>query len=170
VMAAAALEGVAVPASGAPDARHPGDARAATDAVPEVLALLDARRGQWYAGAWRRGDGAGELPVATLAEGLYSPAGLAEDLPRAVIGMCPDAVEAREACERAGLRFTAWIEGPAARPRADWVGRVAALRLARGEGGPAADLRARYLRRAEAEAVRTGRAVEAGETERRGGQ
>lgn len=139
----------------------------------EVLALLDARRGQWYAGAWRTRAGAGTpgedaLALATLAEGLYSPAGLARDLPRSVIGVCPDESDARGDCERAGLRFTAFVDGVAARPRADWVGRIAAVRLARGEGGPAAELRARYLRRAEAEALRTGQAVEAGERERGG--
>jgi hypothetical protein len=46
------------------------------------------------------------------------------------------------------------------------VGRLAARRLDRGEGQTAAALSARYLRRAEAEARRTGQAVEAGETER----
>lgn len=132
----------------------------------EVLALLDARRGEWYAGAWRAGSTPGEVPTSTLVEGLYAPAQLAHDLPRSVVAVSPEAAGAREAFERAGLRFSAWVEGPEARPRAEWVGRLAARRLARGEGQSASTLSARYLRRAEAEARRMGSAVEEGETER----
>jgi len=132
----------------------------------EVLALLDARRGEWYAGAYRAPPSPAALPVATLVEGLYAPTRLAEDLPRAVVAVSPEAGDWRSRLEGAGLRFTACVTGPEARPRADRVGRLAALRLARGEGEPAATLSARYLRRAEAEARRTGQAVEAGETER----
>lgn len=132
----------------------------------EVLALLDARRGEWYAGAWRAAEVPGGLPQSTLSEGLYAPEQLAQDLPRAVVAVSPEAAGWRDPFERAGLRFTAWVEGPEARPRADWVGRLAARRLARGEGQSASTLSARYLRRAEAEARRTGSAVEEGETER----
>jgi tRNA threonylcarbamoyladenosine biosynthesis protein TsaB len=39
----------------------------------EVLALLDARRGEWYAGSWRREGAGASLPRPALAEGLYSP-------------------------------------------------------------------------------------------------
>ncbi len=132
----------------------------------EVLTLLDARRGEWYAGAWRAGSTPGEVPTSTLVEGLYAPAQLAHDLPRSVVAVSPEAAGGREAFERAGLRFSAWVEGPEARPRAEWVGRLAARRLARGEGQSASTLSARYLRRAEAEARRMGSAVEEGETER----
>ncbi len=138
------------------------DARAA-DA--EVLSLLDARRGEWYAGAWRAAADPGGLPWPTLAEGLYAPARLVQDLPRTVVVVAPESGW-RSAFERAGLRFVEAIEGPEARPIAAAVGRLAARRLERGEGQTAAALSARYLRRAEAEARRTGQAVEAGETER----
>ena len=132
----------------------------------EVLTLLDARRGEWYAGGWRRASAAGGVPTLSLVGGLYSPSQLAKDLPRAVVAVSPEAAGWRDVFERAGLRFTACVTGREARPRADWVGRLAARRLARGEGQSASSLSARYLRRAEAEARRTGRAVEEGETER----
>lgn len=136
-------------------------------AVAEVLALLDARRGEWYAGAWRAAAAPGGLPVPTLVEGLYAPGRLVQDLPRAVVVVAPEAGW-RVGFERAGLGVGGAVEGPAARPSAESVGRIASRRLERGEGQTAATLTARYLRRAEAEARRTGQAVEAGETERIG--
>ena len=132
----------------------------------EVLALLDARRGEWYAGAWRAASARGGVPVPTLIEGLYAPSRLAADLSRAVVGVSPESVGWRAAFEGAGLCFEGCLEGSAAGPRADWVGRLAVRRLGRGEGESAATLSARYLRRAEAEARRTGQRVEAGEIER----
>ena len=133
----------------------------------EVLALLDARRGEWYAGAWRAAPSEGGLPVPSLTEGLYAPGQLVRDLGRPVVLVAPEP-GARAAFAGAGLRVAGAIEGAAARPRAVVVGRLGARRLARGEGQSAAALGARYLRRAEAEARRTGQAVEAGETERLG--
>lgn len=134
---------------------------------PEVLALLDARRGEWYAGAWRVPTSRGELPTATLVEGLYAPAQLVEDLPRAVFVAAPE-IGTCAVFAAAGLAQSGGLEGAAAHPRAEIVGRLALPRLARGEGQAAASLTARYLRRAEAEARRTGQAVEAGETARTG--
>lgn len=132
----------------------------------EVVALLDARRGEWYAGGWSCAPATGAGLEPTLAEGLYAPEQLAVDLAREVVLVTPDRADARSGFERAGLRIATTIEGDAARPRADWVGRLAVRRLARGEGGPARDLAARYLRRAEAEAKRLGGPVEAGELAR----
>ena len=152
-MALAALEGEAFRSAGEVSGR-------------EVLALLDARRGEWYAGAWRAASAPGGVPVPTLIEGLYAPSRLAADLPRAVVGVSPESVGWRAAFEGAGLCFEGCLEGSAAGPRADWVGRLAVRRLGRGEGESAATLSARYLRRAEAEARRTGQRVEAGEIER----
>lgn len=144
-----------------------GEAGLAEDCAGlDVLALLDARRGEWYAGAWRAGETPDGLPVGTLTAGLYAPARLAEDLSRPVVAVCPEPGPWRTSLEQAGLRFAACIEGAAAGPRADRVGRLGLLRLARGEGEPASTLSARYLRRAQAEAQRTGQAVEAGETGR----
>jgi tRNA A37 threonylcarbamoyladenosine modification protein TsaB len=131
-----------------------------------VLTLLDARRGEWYAGAWRRPRGAPERLESVLAEGLYAPALLATDLAGPVVVAAPDATDWRAAFEPAGLAVGGVIEGVAARPRAAWVGRLGAARLASGEGVAPADLTARYLRRAQAEAVRLGGPVEAGELAR----
>jgi len=139
--------------------------RIAADGL-ELVALLDARRGEWYAGGWSRGPAAGSALEPVLAEGLYSPGQLAADLAREVVVVTPDRADWRSGFETAGIRVAAVIEGDAARPRADWVGRLAAQRLAGGEGGPARDLAARYLRRAEAEAKRLGGPVEAGEVAR----
>lgn len=141
-----------------------GGGAVAADA--EVLALLDARRGDWYAGAWRGGKGGDRVPTPTLSEGLYAPSRLALDLTRPVVAVSPETTGWRETFEGAGLRVTACVSGREARPRADWVGRLAVRRLARGEGQSVSSLSARYLRRAEAEARRMGSAVEEGETER----
>lgn len=131
-----------------------------------VVALLDARRGEWYAGGWSRAGGAQIALEPILAEGLYAPAKLVEDLAREVIVVTPDRADWRSLFESVGLRVSGTVEGDAARPRADWIGRLAVRQLARGEGGPASELAARYLRRAEAEAKRLGGPVEAGEVAR----
>lgn len=132
----------------------------------EVVALLDARRGEWYAGGWSQAEHPGRLPVATLPEGLYSPRQLGEDLRAEAFLMTPEPAAWRRVFEQASVRLTRVVEGRAARPRADWVGRLAQRRLARGEGVAASTLGARYLRRAEAEARRLGGAVEEGELAR----
>lgn len=134
--------------------------------VNEVVALLDARRGEWYAGGWSRPGGPGSVPVATLPEGLYAPRQLTEDLDGDVIMMNPEPPGWRRAFEEASVRLGEVVEGRAARPRADWVGRLAQRRLTAGEGGSIAALGARYLRRAEAEAKRLGGPVEEGEVAR----
>ena len=118
-------------------------------------------------GAWRFPTSRGELPIATLVEGLYAPAQLVEDLSRSVFVAAPE-IGACAVFAAAGLAQSGGLEGIAAHPRAEIVGRLALPRLARGEGQEAASLTARYLRRAEAEARRTGQAVEAGETARTG--
>jgi len=131
-----------------------------------VLTLLDARRGEWYAGAWRHTQGAAEELECVLAEGLYAPEPLVADLACPVVVVTPDATDWRAGFEPAGLVCGDSIEGVAARPRAEWVGRLGAARLARGEGVRPSELSARYLRRAQAEAVRLGGPVEAGELAR----
>jgi tRNA threonylcarbamoyl adenosine modification protein YeaZ len=133
-----------------------------------VVALLDARRGEWYAGGWSRPANPGGLPIAMLPEGLYAAGRLREERDLEAIVMGPDAALWRRGCDDAGVAPGRMIEGRAARPRADSVGRLAARRLALGEAVPVAELEARYLRRAEAEAKRLGAPVEAGEVARLG--
>jgi tRNA threonylcarbamoyladenosine biosynthesis protein TsaB len=129
----------------------------------EVLALLDARRGEWYAGSWTRDAALGSLPKPALAEGLYSPERLAAAFSGPLRVLAPEPGGWLEALEAAGLELTSRVLGEAARPSAEWVGRLGQLRLAAGEGATARELTARYLRRAEAEAKRLGGPVEAGE-------
>lgn len=134
----------------------------------EVVAMLDARRGEWYAGGWSNAAESGGLPVATLPEGLYAPPQLLEDLADSVILMTPEPSGWQRSFELDSIALCEVIEGVAARPRADWVGRLAQRRLALGWGVPIATLGARYLRRAEAEAKRLGGPVEQGEVARLG--
>ena len=103
---------------------------------PGVLLVprLDAQRGELYAAVYR---GQGDGLVRVVEESVWRP----------------DELEAR----LAGL-------GPArpvnAAPTAAAVGEIGARILARGQGRAAADVVPRYLRRAEAEARRTGQRLE----------
>lgn len=129
----------------------------------EVVALLDARRGEWYAGGWRRES---EFLAPSLAEGLYDPKSLAADLAGPVVLCCPDREGWETGFVEAGIAVAGRVEGPAARPRADRVARLGNAALDRGEGHAVETLAARYLRRAEAEAQRLGGPVEQGELAR----
>ncbi|MFK7898819.1 MAG: tRNA (adenosine(37)-N6)-threonylcarbamoyltransferase complex dimerization subunit type 1 TsaB [Myxococcota bacterium] len=143
-----------------------GAGGASPDKEDEVVALLDARRGEWYAGAWSSAAEPGGVMTVAAAEGLYSPEALAADLPRPVRVICPEPGDWAAEFASAGLGIASRVEGEEARPRADWVGRLAARQLAAGEGIAPEALTARYLRRAEAEAKRLGGPVEAGEIAR----
>jgi tRNA threonylcarbamoyladenosine biosynthesis protein TsaB len=144
----------------------------------EVVALLDARRGEWYAGSWTRPAGGDGRLALGLPEGLYSPEPLAIRLggraaegaagQRAgrTVAICPEAEGWARRFEDAEWRVCEILSGAAARPRADRVGRLAQAAVARGEQIDARELAARYLRRAEAEAKRLGGPVEAGEVAR----
>lgn len=136
------------------------------DAGRPVVALLDARRGEWYAGAWRAPGEPSAALERVAAEGLYSPEGLVREVGAAVHVICPEPGAWASDFESAGLQIASKTDADKARPRADWVGRLAARRLAAGEGIEAEALTARYLRRAEAEAKRLGGPVEAGEVAR----
>lgn len=131
-----------------------------------VVALLDAQRGEWYAGGWSSSGPSQSLPIPLLREGLYAPGQIAKELDRDVIFMTPEAPGWRRAFDEASIDLSRTIEGPAARPRAEWIGRLALRRLERGEGVAVSELEARYVRRAQAEAQRLGHAVEAGEISR----
>jgi tRNA threonylcarbamoyladenosine biosynthesis protein TsaB len=126
----------------------------------EVVALLDARRGEWYAGGWRAAAEPKGLPRPTLAEGLYAPARLAERVARGRCLVSPEGTGWVEAFEAAGGVPGRVVIDRSARPSAVWVGRLGGRRLGRGEGVSAAQLAARYVRRAEAEAQRLGAPVE----------
>ncbi|HIF94998.1 MAG TPA: tRNA (adenosine(37)-N6)-threonylcarbamoyltransferase complex dimerization subunit type 1 TsaB [Myxococcales bacterium] len=133
------------------------------EGVHEVVALLDARRDEWYAGGWSRAEEPGGLPIEALPEGLYSAAKLIEGCACGVWMTTPDTQSWRRTCEEAGRPPGFIVQGKRARPRADAVGRLAARRLSLGQGIAVSDLEARYVRRAEAEAKRLGAPVETGE-------
>jgi tRNA threonylcarbamoyladenosine biosynthesis protein TsaB len=119
-----------------------------------VGALLDASRGELYAGVF---DLRGELPEAIVAEGVYTPSELIPRLPArcrlvgAGIAVCQRELEAALGCESSGA-----AHGPSACS----VGLLGARLLVRGEFTAAAAVVPRYLRRAEAEVRRTGQRFE----------
>jgi tRNA threonylcarbamoyladenosine biosynthesis protein TsaB len=119
-----------------------------------VAALLDARRAELYAAIY---DLAEEGPRARLAEGVYGLPELFEQLP-------PDCVLVGEGAALFGSeireRLGAGIAVAAGQASAAAVGRIGARMLARGEGVAAAAVVPRYVRRAEAEAKRTGEPFE----------
>jgi tRNA threonylcarbamoyladenosine biosynthesis protein TsaB len=122
-----------------------------------VAALLDARRGAYYAACVSR---AGLARADALADCVLTPAELAGKLPhgaRVVVGE-----GAAEGAERlAALRpDVARIALPDGGASAATIARLGARLLAEGGGRDAAGLVPAYLRRAEAEARRTGRAFE----------
>jgi tRNA threonylcarbamoyladenosine biosynthesis protein TsaB len=138
----------------------------AAEPIHEVVAILDARRDEWYAGGWSMAEGPGEPLIATLPEGLYSVAKLVEGCRSGVWMTSPDEEGWRRTCRDAGMAPLRIVSGKRGRPRADAVGRLAARRLSLGQGMVVSDLEARYVRRAEAEAKRLGGPVEDGEVAR----
>ena len=133
-------------------------ARAAPETRDPVLALVDARRGEFYAAAYRL-EGAGREPLpCEPAEGVYTPEQLAPRLPPACllvgegVALCGERIRV---LARSDVRL-----GPAAEPHARDVGILGAHRIARGEAVAAAALVPRYVRRAEAEVKRTGQRFE----------
>jgi tRNA threonylcarbamoyladenosine biosynthesis protein TsaB len=143
--------------SGAPVAPVPtlaAIAQRAPVADAPVVAVSDARRGEVYAAAFVRAGG--ELEAALLPEGLYTPEDLCARLPLRLT-LVGDGVAVCGGRLRAalgpGVRL---VPASRARPRAREVGLLGLRLLARGQGVDAAALVPRYVRRAEAEARRTG--------------
>jgi tRNA threonylcarbamoyladenosine biosynthesis protein TsaB len=125
-------------------------ARLGGEPRPEpVAAVLDARRGEVYAAVWS--EGGDEDPV--VAESLYRADDLVARLPERCLWV-GDAVGGFP--EAAGEGVSRGAAGPCA----GHVGVLGARILAAGGGLPAGELVPRYLRRAEAEAQRTGEALE----------
>jgi len=140
-----------------------------------ILACLDARRGELYAAGYR-GSQAGLAPW--IPESVWRPEELAKRAAERFAGqdeslwLVGEALEEVEAALREGGGTALVHRAPpgSERPRARAVGELGLRMLGRGEGGPARHLVPRYLRRAEAEARRTGRALEAsGEEDPAGG-
>jgi tRNA threonylcarbamoyladenosine biosynthesis protein TsaB len=130
---------------------------AAVGAPRTVAALLDARRGEVYAAAVAA---AGDPEPTLLPDSVFTPAELAAVLPpEAALVIGEDAAEAaaRLLALRPDLRPLAPGVGSA---RAARVGRLGRALLVAGRVVPAAALVPRYVRRAEAEARRTGEPLE----------
>ncbi len=121
-----------------------------------VAALLDARRGEVYAAAHGPGGPApGEAEI--VPEGLYTPEALAARLPQGCRLVGDGARLHAAALAAAG--FAAPVELPGVGV-ARAIGRIGLRRLARGKLERAEHLVPHYLRRAAAEAKRTGEPLE----------
>ena len=161
--------GRALPAIGVPTLTamalsvRSGSAAAETTA-DQVLALLDAGRGEWYAAGWRRAD-VGAPWTTSVEEGLYAPGRLAARLEggsTSTLVVSPETSTWLPALEAAGVTLAGVVGGQPGRPSAEWVGRWAQRRLAQGASARDHPLEARYVRRAQAEAQRLADPVEAG--------
>jgi len=140
-----------------------------------VVAMLDARRGEVYAGGIEvpatplpaEGDPGRVAPapelVAAVPDGLHAPdelGALIAESGRGAVLVGEGAALFGEVVVAAAAGL-AWVAPPEfGRPSASAVGELAAAALRRGERGTADELIPRYVRRAEAEATRLGRAVE----------
>jgi hypothetical protein len=123
-----------------------------------VVAVLDARRDELYAAGWAQPGVPGEAPEA-LPEGLYAGAALARRLPEPC-RLVGDASGLACAPLREGLPPGVQVQAARA-ARAAHVARLGAGILAAGGGCRAVELVPRYVRRAQAEVLRTGEATEA---------
>jgi tRNA threonylcarbamoyladenosine biosynthesis protein TsaB len=122
-----------------------------------VAALLDARRGELYAAACAQ---PGEPLPKLIEDSVFTPKALAERLPSAttvVVGEGARAGAQQLAALRPDLRVLPPAFGVASPGQ---VGRLGRQLLAAGAGASAQALVPRYVRRAEAEARRTGEALE----------
>jgi tRNA threonylcarbamoyladenosine biosynthesis protein TsaB len=122
-----------------------------------VAAILDARRGEVYAGVYELTQA---LPSPKLPDGLFPAPDLAARLPPSCVLVGDGArlcAETLGAALGAGARI---LPEALARPPVLQVGRLGYALLAAGGGIEAEALAPRYLRRAEAEARRTGERVE----------
>lgn len=132
-------------------------ARTAAPGPGPVVALLDARRGELYAAAF---EGDALTPATLLPEGVYGVSALRERLPARCrltgegVAVCGTALRAALG---PGVVCTPPQDGAA---RAAHVGVLGARLLAEGAGVDVVRLVPHYLRRAQAEVVRTGRRFE----------
>jgi tRNA threonylcarbamoyladenosine biosynthesis protein TsaB len=127
-------------------------ARSSSDPTLPAVALLDARRGEVYAAARSETPG---VAADWLPESVYSREALAERLPASCL-LVGEGVELCGDWLRERLGSGVRIQAPAAEPLARQVGLLGAELWDAGAGVEARALVPRYLRRAEAEVVRTG--------------
>ena len=123
-----------------------------------IVALLDARRGEVYAGGWQLSGAAGVAPVSP-PEGVYTPQELVAALPPGGVLLVGEgiAICGEQVRELAGAEVQL---GPVCEPRACDVGILGYWKLAAGSALRAEEIVPRYVRRAEAEVQRTGHRFE----------
>ncbi len=132
--------------------------RAAAGAPGPVACLLDARRGEVYAGCW---SGAGEEAAVVVEESVFAPEALAACLPPGTTLVAgEDAAAGAAAVVEAGQGAVSWLDDREVPVRAGWVAELGAVGLAAGAAVAPEALLPRYVRRAEAEVKRTGEALE----------
>ena len=121
-----------------------------------VVALLDARRGELYAGGYRTRAGSNASLEPVIEDFVYLPAELARRLEGRVrlVGEGAQILGAEIAAEAPQAQVEI-DPGPTLWPTAASVGALGLAQLAAGEGQPAGSLVPRYLRRAQAEETRT---------------
>lgn len=156
----ATVKGLALgdPRPVAPVSTLAGLAAGAAEGGEPVAALLDARRGEVYAGVYRQPS----FLEPIVAESVYRPEELAALLPRScrvVVGEGAAEAARSLAAAAAGIRLLPESRGVA---RATVIGRLGLALLAAGRAVSADALLPRYLRRAEAEARRLGEPLEEG--------
>lgn len=129
-----------------------GLADVADAAVPVRGALLDARRGEAYAG-WAA---AGSKRLE--GEGVYTPEEFAAAVPEHAVLAVGEGAEgfAEALASQRAVELVSPVPACARR-----IGRIGVEMLSAGAGADSARLSPRYLRRAEAEVVRTGERFEA---------
>jgi len=128
--------------------------------APWVVSVLDAGRGEVYAAAYATQGSWTALEA--LPESVYTPTELIERLPpqAVLVGSCLELLE-RASAEHGGSTQTTWVRTwLRAVPSARDVGRLGFAMLRAGLVHTAEDLLPRYVRRADAEARRTGVRVE----------
>ena len=131
-----------------------------------VVSLLDARRGELYAGGYRRvagstGSATDDHLEEVIEDYVYTPAEIAGRLEGRVRLVGEGAgLFGAEIAERAEQARVEIAPGPALWPTAASVGTLGLARLVAGKGQPAGSLVPRYVRRAEAEVTRTAQRFE----------
>ena len=125
-----------------------------------IVPVLDAARGEVYAAAYEEGGLLETEAVEVLPSSVYSAEALVRALPQGglLVGEGADVVSSSDVARESG-RFLV-ESGPPTVPQAVAVGVLGSARIEAGQGVLADSLVPRYVRRAQAEAQRTSRALE----------
>jgi len=125
-----------------------------------IVPMLDARRGEVYAAAYEEDSLLEAEPVEVLPSSVYSAADLVRALPEGglFVGEGASVVASSDVALDTD-RFSVELGQPSV-PNAVAVAIIGRAYLEAGRGGSADSLVPRYVRRAEAEAQRTARALE----------